>query len=384
MKRIPALYMRGGTSKGVFFNATDLPADPRQRNAVLLRVIGSPDPYGKHSDGMGGATSSTSKVVILSKSNRPGCDVDYLFGAVAIDQPLIDWSGNCGNLSAAVGPAAIHMGLVTVRNHGDAAIVPVQIWQANIGQRIVAQVPVMEGIPLETGDFQEDGVAFTSAEIVLEFIEDDQPDTALLPTAHIVDVLDVPGVGRVEATLLTAGNPTVFIDAAALGLTGTELPNAVNADTALLAQCEAIRAYASVVMGLAPDVTSATRERPATPKLSWIAPPAGYVTSAGVAIESHEIDVLARILSMGTLHHAFTGTGAIALAVAAALPGSIVARHMPRSSGAQDRNTVRLGHVSGRLAIGATVRQGQAGWQMEKAILSRSARIIMSGWVHCP
>lgn len=384
MKRIPALYMRGGTSKGVFFNATDLPADPRQRNAVLLRVIGSPDPYGKHSDGMGGATSSTSKVVILSKSNRSGCDVDYLFGAVAIDQLLIDWSGNCGNLSAAVGPAAIHMGLVTVRNHGDAAIVPVQIWQANIGQRIVAQVPVREGMPLETGDFQEDGVAFTSAEIVLEFIEDDQPDTALLPTAHIVDLLDVPGVGRVEATLLTAGNPTVFIDAAVLGLTGTELPNAVNADAVLLARCEAIRAHASVVMGLAPDETSATRERPATPKLSWIAPPAGYVTSAGVAIESHEIDVLARILSMGKLHHAFTGTGAIALAVAAALPGSIVARHMPRSPGAQDRNTVRLGHVSGRLAIGATVRQGQAGWQMEKAILSRSARIIMSGWVHCP
>lgn len=382
--RIPALYMRGGTSKGVFFNAADLPADPQQRNALLLRVIGSPDPYGKHSDGMGGATSSTSKVVILSKSSRPGCDIDYLFGAVAIEQPLIDWSGNCGNLSAAVGPAAIHMGLLPVREIDGADIVLVHIWQANIGQRIVAQVPVADGLPLEKGNFQEDGVGFTCAEIVLEFIEDDHPDTALLPTGNIADILNVPGTGRIEATLLTAGNPTVFIEATALGLTGKELPDVVNADTALLARCEAIRAHAAVVMGLAADAASATRERPATPKLSWIAPAADYVTSAGVTVAAQEIDVLARILSMGKLHHAFTGTGAIALAVAAALPGSIVARSMPRTAGVQDRKTVRLGHVSGRLAIGATVRQGQDGWQMEKAILSRSARVIMSGWVHHP
>ncbi len=382
MKRLPALYMRGGTSKGVFFNAVDLPADAQQRDALLLRVIGSPDPYRKQSDGMGGATSSTSKVVVLSKSQRAGYDVDYLFGAVAIDAPLIDWSGNCGNLSAAVGPAAIHMGLVDTQGAGDT--VPVRIRQVNIGQRIVAHVPVADGLPLEAGDFQEDGVAFGSAEIGLEFIEDDDHDTALLPTGHVVDILNIPGIGRIEATLLTAGNPTVFIEAAALGLSGKELPEFVNADAALLARCETIRATASVMMGLATDTANATQERPATPKLSWVAPPASYITSAGVMVETHQIDVLARILSMGRLHHAFTGTGAIALAVAAALPGSIVARAMQGSSETHPRNTVRLGHVSGRLSIGATVRHDNGRWRMEKAVLVRSARLIMSGWVHQP
>lgn len=374
--------MRGGTSKGIFFNSADLPADVQQRDALLLRVIGSPDPYGKHSDGIGGATSSTSKVVVLSKSQRNGCDIDYLFGAVAIDAPLIDWSGNCGNLSAAVGPAAIHMGLVDARP--DVTQMPIHIWQANIGQHIVAHVPIADGLPVENGNFQEDGVAFGAAEIVLEFIESDIPATALLPTGNIVDILDVPGVGRFEATLLTAGNPTIFIDATALGLIGNELPAAVNADAALLAACEAIRAYAAVVMGLAPDVASATRDRPATPKLAWVAAPVAYTTSAGAMVAAQEIDVLARILSMGKLHHAFTGTGAIALAVAAALPGSIVCKHMRQPPSDRIRHAVRLGHVSGRLAIGATVRQGKAGWQMEKAILSRSARVIMSGWVHLP
>ncbi len=376
--------MRGGTSKGVFFNSADLPVDPQQRDAMLLRAIGSPDPYEKHSDGMGGATSSTSKVVVLSKSQKPGYDVDYLFGAVAIGEPLIDWSGNCGNLSAAVGPAAIHMGLTPVPNRVDAGIVQVHIWQANIGQHIVAHVPVANGVPQDTGEFREDGVAFNCAEIVLEFIEEDNSKIALLPTGNVIDILDVLGVGRIEATLLTAGNPTIFIDAATLGLLGTELQDGVNADTVLLAQCEAIRAHAAVMMELATDAASATRDRPATPKLAWIAPAADYVTSAGARIGAHEIDVLARILSMGKLHHAFTGTGAIALAVAAVLPGSIVARNMQPPFGAQAHQSVRFGHVSGRLTIGATVRQGADGWQMDKAILSRSARVIMSGWVHVP
>lgn len=375
--------MRGGTSKGVFFNAADLPSDVQQRDALLLRVIGSPDPYRKHSDGMGGATSSTSKVVLLSKSRRAGCDIDYLFGAVAIEASLIDWSGNCGNLSAAVGPAAIHMGLVELQDLGGQHTAPVRIWQANIGQRIVAHVPVAHGAPLEVGNFQEDGVAFSGAEIVLEFIEDEHPGTALLPTGNVVDMLDVPGVGRIEATLITAGNPTVFIDAAALGLNGRELQDDVNTDAELLKRCEAIRAYAAVVMGLAPDMASATLERPATPKLAWVAPPAAYLASSGVTLGEDEIDVLAKILSMGKLHHAFTGTGAIALAVAAALPDSIVARALRRQATANG-DVVRLGHVSGRLTIGASVKRRAAGWQMDKAILSRSARVIMSGWVHCP
>ena len=312
--RVPALYMRGGTSKGVFFDAADLPATPAERDALLLRIIGSPDPYSKQSDGMGGATSSTSKVVILARSHRAGYDVDYLFGAVAIDAPLIDWSGNCGNLSAAVGPAAIHLGLIDDNHAVQNGIQPVRIWQSNIGQQIVAYVPVINGSPVEAGQFQEDGVTFAGAEIVLEFIEDGQPSTALLPTGNIVDQLHVPGVGPIEATLVTAGNPTVFIDAAAIGLSGAEMPMQINADPALLARCEAIRAYAAVVMGLAPDMTSATRDRPATPKLSWLAPPATYQNSAGETVAAEQIDVLARILSMGKLHHAFTGTGSIALA----------------------------------------------------------------------
>lgn len=382
MKRIPAWYMRGGTSKGVFFLATDLPADAAARDAILLRVIGSPDPYGKHSDGMGGATSSTSKVVLLSPSTRPGCDVDYLFGAVAIDAPLIDWSGNCGNLSAAVGPAALYMGLVDA---GGEDAVTVHIWQENISQHITSQVLLRDGMPLETGDFHEDGVAFGSAEIRLEFIEGDNAVTALLPTGNIVDVLEVPGVGSIECTLLTAGNPSIFVDAAALGFSGKELQQDVNGNAALLARCEAIRAHAAVVMGLARDAESATRERPATPKLSWVAPAASYVTSAGVAVDASEIDVLARILSMGKLHHAYTGTGAIALAVAAALPGSVVARNASRDASGHAAKPVRIGHVSGKLSIGATVRRdGKNQWSMDKAILSRSARLIMSGWVHLP
>ncbi len=384
MKRIPALYMRGGTSKGVFFKSSDLPADPAARDALLLRVVGSPDPYRKHSDGIGGATSSTSKVVILSPSQRPGCAVDYLFGAVAIDAPLIDWSGNCGNLSAAVGPAALHLGLVTPAAGQQEGICRVPIWQRNIGQRIVAHVPLAGGAPCESGDFREDGVAFPAAEIVLEFIEDESARVPLLPTGNSVDLLQVPGVGEIRASLLNAGNPAIFIEAAALGLTGVELPDQINTDAALLARCEAIRACAAVRMGLAADSASATRERPATPKLAWVAPPAAYLSSAGERVAAADIDLLARILSMGKLHHAFTGTGAIALAVAAALPGSIVAQVMRPAPAAPAPRQLRFGHVSGRLAVGATLRQIAGGWQMERAILSRSARVIMSGWVHCP
>jgi probable AcnD-accessory protein PrpF len=382
MKRIPAWYLRGGTSKGVFFLASDLPQEPAERDAILLRVVGSPDPYGKHSDGMGGATSSTSKVVLLSPSKRPDCDVDYFFGAVSIEAPLIDWSGNCGNLSAAVGPAAVHMGLVDTKGRDT---VLVRIWQQNISQHITSRVTLRDGLPSETGTFQEDGVAFGSAEIELAFIEAHHAGTPLLPTGNVVDVLEVPGVGAIECTLITAGNPSVFIEAAALGFTGKELQPDVNGNAALLARCEAVRAHAAVAMGLAATPEGATRDRPATPKLAWVAPADSYVTSAGLTVDRSEIDVLARILSMGKLHHAFTGTGAIALAVAAAVPGSVVARNVRGAGDAGATTPVRIGHVSGKLSIGASVRRDAKGqWAMEKAILSRSARLIMSGWVHLP
>jgi 2-methylaconitate isomerase len=376
--RIPAVYMRGGTSKGVFFHGRDLPSLPRLRDPMLLRIIGSPDPYSRHTDGMGGATSSTSKVVIVSPSLRPDCDVDYLFGAVSIDSPVIDWSGNCGNLSAAVGPFAVSEGLVPAVE----GLTRVRIWQANLGERIDAYVPVRDGQVLEEGEFGEDGVPFPSAEIRLEFLE---PTDDPFPTGRVRERLEVPGVGELDVTMLTAGNPTVFVKADALGLTGRELPDAFNGNRKLLERLEAVRATAAVAMGLAATPEEATERRPATPKLAWVAKPAAYRSSAGVEVAAASIDLLARIVSMGKLHHAFTGTGSIALAVAAAVPGTVVAdvaRTLPGLG-------VRIGHVSGLLSVGAEVSQRQAAggrlaWKVDKCMLARSARRLMSGWVHLP
>lgn len=385
--RIPAVYMRGGTSKGVFFLAQDLPSDPQQRDRLLMRVIGSPDRYGKHTDGMGGATSSTSKVVILAKSARPDCDVDYLFGQVAIDRPLVDWSGNCGNLSAAVGPFALSSGLLDGPADGEAIV---RIWQANISKKIIAHVPMQGGEVQELGDFELDGVAFPAAEVRLEFLDpaDDAESEgggqagggATFPTGNHTDVLDVPGVGKVEATLINAGNPTVFVDAASLGLKGTELQGDVNGDKALLARAEAVRALATVAMGDARTPEEATAKRPHTPKLAFVAKPAGYTASDGRAVAAGSIDLLARIFSMGVLHHAMTGTGAVALAAAAAIPGTIVHRIAP--AGADGR--VRFGHPSGTLRVGAEVCRHGERWQVGKVMMSRSARRLMEGWVRVP
>lgn len=384
--RIPAVYMRGGTSKGVFFRAEDLPADPQQRDRILMRVIGSPDRYGKHTDGMGGATSSTSKVVILSKSARADCDVDYLFGQVAIDRPLVDWSGNCGNLSAAVGPFAISMGLVGAPPDGAATV---RIWQANIKKKIVSHVPMSGGEVQELGDFQLDGVAFPAAEVQLEFLDpaDDEGEQgahsagrATFPTGNHIDVLDVPGVGKIEATLINAGNPTVFVDAARLGLKGTELQGDINGDKALLAKVEAVRALGTVAMGDAATPEEATAKRQHTPKLAFVAKPAAYTASDGRKVETGSIDLLARIFSMGVLHHAMTGTGAVAIAAAAAIPGTVVHRVAP--VGADGR--VRFGHPSGTLRVGAEVRKDGNHWKVKKVLMSRSARRLMEGWVRVP
>jgi probable AcnD-accessory protein PrpF len=381
--RIPAVYMRGGTSKGVFFRKEDLPEEQAERDRILLRVIGSPDPYGKQTDGMGAATSSTSKIVILSRSSRPDCDVDYLFGQVAIDKPLIDWSGNCGNLTGAVGPFAISAGLVAAPPEGTALV---RIWQANVHKRIVAHVPMQGGEVVEEGDFHLDGVTFPAAEIVLEYLdlgagEGDEEGGALFPTGHVADKLEVPGVGRIEATLITAGNPTIFVSAAALGLVGTELQDAVNSSAALLARCEAVRAHGAVAMGLASSPQDATKNRQATPKLAFVSPPQSYVASDGKQVRADEIDLTARILSMGKLHHAMTGTGAVAIAVAAAIPGTIVQGALRPGT---DPARVRFGHTSGTLTAGAEAVQRDGEWSVTKAVMSRSARRLMEGWVRVP
>ncbi|GAB1596873.1 2-methylaconitate cis-trans isomerase PrpF [Lysobacter claricitrinus] len=383
--RIPATYMRGGTSKGVFFRLQDLPGNARvpgaTRDALLMRVIGSPDPYGKHTDGMGGATSSTSKCVILSKSDVPDHDVDYLYGQVSIDTAFVDWSGNCGNLSAAVGPFAIANGLI------DPARVPrdghctVRIWQANIGKTIVAHVPMSNGAVQETGDFELDGVTFPAAEIPLEFVDpsDDGDTGAMFPTGNLIDTLDVPGVGSFDVTLITAGIPTIFMRAADLGFDGTELQSAVNDDRALLARLETIRAAGAVHMGLIDSLDQAgTRQH--TPKVAWVAPPRDYVASSGKTVRAGDIDVLARAMSMGKLHHAMMGTASVAIATAAAVPGTLV----NEAAGGGVRDVVRFGHPSGTLRVGAAVSQVNGQWSVTKAVMSRSARVLMEGAVRVP
>lgn len=386
--KIPATYMRGGTSKGVFFRLQDLPAAAQApgaaRDALLLRVAGSPDPYGKQTDGMGGATSSTSKVVILAPANRPGHDVDYLFGQVSIDSAFVDWSGNCGNLSAAVGPFAIANGLVDAARVPHDGIATVRIWQANIGKTIIAQVPITGGAVQETGDFELDGVAFPAAEVQLAFMDpaadEDGAGGAMFPTGNVVDELTVPGVGTLRATLINAGIPTIFVNAADVGCTGTELQEAINGDPAALARFEAIRAHGAVRMGLIATVQDAAR-RQHTPKLAFVAPPAGYTASSGKAVAAADVDLLVRALSMGRLHHAMMGTAAVAIATAAAIPGTLV----NRAAGGGQRSAVRFGHPSGTLRVGAEATQHSNGeWTVTKALMGRSARVLMSGWVHVP
>ncbi|MBA1275103.1 2-methylaconitate cis-trans isomerase PrpF [Stutzerimonas azotifigens] len=386
--RIPATYMRGGTSKGVFFRLEDLPARARvpglARDALLLRVIGSPDPYGKQIDGMGGATSSTSKTVIVSRSSRPGHDVDYLFGQVSIDAAFVDWSGNCGNLSSAVGPFAIAAGLVDAERVPRNGLCTVHIWQANIGKTIVAQVPIVEGQVQETGDFELDGVTFPAAEVQLEFLDpadegDGEGGGAMFPTGNLVDELDVPGVGTLRATLINAGIPTIFLEAETLGYTGTELQEAINGDPAALLRFETIRAHGALRIGLIASLDEAAK-RQHTPKVAFVAPPVGYLSSSGRNVAVEDVDLLVRALSMGKLHHAMMGTAAVAIGTAAAIPGTLV----NLAAGGGERSAVRFGHPSGVLRVGAEARQVNGQWQVTKALMSRSARVLMEGWVRVP
>lgn len=386
--RIPATYMRGGTSKGVFFRLDDLPFAAQQpgaaRDALLMRVVGSPDPYGKHTDGMGGATSSTSKVVILSKSTQPGHDVDYLYGQVPLNDSFIDWSGNCGNLSSAVGPFAISNGLIDPARVPHDGICTVRIWQANINKTIIAHVHVSDGEVQETGDFELDGVTFPAAEIQLEFLDpadegDGGGSGAMFPTGNLVDVLEVPGMGSFKVTMINAGVPTVFVDAAELGYDGTELQGAINEDRAALAKLEAIRAHGAVRMGLISEVSQAA-SRPLTPKIAFVAPPKNYVSSSGKPVHAADIDLLARAMSMGKLHHAMMGTASVAIAAAAAVPGTLV----NAAAGGGARDVVVFGHPSGVLRVGAEAKRVDGQWSVSKAIMSRSARVLMEGAVRVP
>jgi len=386
--RIPATHMRGGTSKGVFFKLSDLPPGAQvpgaSRDRLMQRVIGSPDPYGKQIDGMGGATSSTSKTVIIGKSSRPGHDVDYLFGQVSIDTDFVDWSGNCGNLSAAVGPFAIANGLVDATKIPQDGIATVRIWQANISKTIVAHVPITGGQVQETGDFELDGVTFPAAEVQLEFLDpadegEGEGGGSMFPTGNLVDDLEVPGVGTFKATLINAGIPTIFLNAEDLGYTGTELQGDINEDKAALARFETIRAHGAIRMGLIQRVEEAAK-RQHTPKVAFVAKPKDYVSSSGKKVAAGDVDLLVRALSMGKLHHAMMGTAAVAIGTAAAVPGTLV----NLAAGGGERTAVRFGHPSGTLRVGAEAKQVDGEWTVTKAIMSRSARVLMEGFVRVP
>ena len=383
--KIPATYMRGGTSKGVFFNLNDMPESTQiagaARDALLLRVIGSPDPYGKQTDGMGGATSSTSKTVILAKSSQPDHDVDYLFGQVAIDKAFVDWSGNCGNLSAAVGAFAINSGLVDASRIPKDGLATVRIWQANIKKTIIAYIPITDGNVQETGDFELDGVTFPAAEVVLDFMNpaDDDAGGSMFPTGQVVDDLEVPGVGTLKATMINAGIPTIFVNAHDIGYSGSELQDDINNDDKALAMFETIRAYGAVRMGLIDTIEQAAG-RQHTPKVAFVAAPDAYVSSSGKAITAADIDLRVRALSMGKLHHAMMGTAAVAIGTAAAIPGTLV----NLAAGGGERNAVRFGHPSGTLRVGAEASLVEGDWVVVKASMSRSARVLMEGWVRVP
>ncbi|HCM0712100.1 TPA: 2-methylaconitate cis-trans isomerase PrpF [Vibrio parahaemolyticus] len=381
--KVPATYMRGGTSKGVFFNLEDLPTEAQvageARDKLLLRVIGSPDPYAKQIDGMGGATSSTSKTVIVSRSSRDDHDVDYLFGQVSIDKPFVDWSGNCGNLSAAIGPFAIHAGLIQQDRIPENGIVTVRVWQVNICKTILVHVPIVNGFVQETGEFELDGVTFPAAEIQVDFVDPADGEGSMFPTGNLVDDLVVPDVGTFNATFINAGIPTIFIDAESIGYQGTELQDQINNDDAALAMFESIRAHGALKMGLISELEEA-QTRQHTPKVAFVSKPKSYQSSSGKEVNESEIDVLVRALSMGKLHHAMMGTAAVAIASAACVPGTLV----NLAAGGGEKESVTFGHPSGTLKVGAKAKQTEQGWVVQKAIMSRSARILMEGFVRVP
>ncbi|TCP09183.1 2-methylaconitate cis-trans isomerase PrpF [Uruburuella suis] len=384
--KIPATYMRGGTSKGIFFKLDDLPAAAQTpgaaRDRILLRVLGSPDPYGKQIDGLGNASSSTSKAVILSKSAEPDHDVDYLFGQVSIDKPFVDWSGNCGNLTAAVGAFAISNGLVDAARIPSDGLCTVRIWQANIRKTIIAHVQITGGQVQETGDFELDGVTFPAAEVQIEFLDpadDGEEGGAMFPTGNLVDELEVPGIGTFPVTLINAGIPTIFLNAADIGYQGTELQEHINSDEQALAKFETIRAYGALKMGLIADISEAAA-RQHTPKVAFVAAPQDYVSSSGKPVAAADVDLLVRALSMGKLHHAMMGTAAVAIGTAAAIPGTLV----NLAAGGGGREAVRFGHPSGTLRVGAQAKLENGEWKVTKAIMSRSARVIMEGFVRVP
>jgi 2-methylaconitate cis-trans-isomerase PrpF len=372
--RIRAVVMRGGTSRAVFFHQADLPVDPEIRDRVILKIYGGGDPYGRQIDGLGGATSVTSKTAIIGPASVPDADVDYTFGQVSVGKPLIDYGGNCGNISSAVGPFAIEEGLVRATD----PVTQVRIWQTNTRKRIIAHVPTAGGVPQAEGEHSIDGVPGAGALILLEFLNPGGSMTGrLLPTGHPTDALDVPGVGGVTVSLIDAANPVVFIRPSDLGLTGLETAERVDGDPALLSRIEAVRAHAAVRMGLAPNAAEASAKSPGVPKIAFVTSPQEYIAADGRVVAPAGIEVVGRIMTMGRLHRAYALTGAICTAVAAQVEGTLV--HEAARAARSGERSVRIGHPSGVIEIGVDVRRSDGAWIVEKVTTQRTARRLMEG-----
>jgi 2-methylaconitate cis-trans-isomerase PrpF len=378
-RRIRAVFVRGGTSRALVFHHRDLPEDRAAWDPVFLAALGSPDPGGRQLDGLGGGISSLSKVAVVGAPTRPDADVDYTFGQVEVTRAAVDYRGNCGNISSAIGPFAIDEALIPARE----PTTVVRIHNTNTRKLIHAHVPVKAGEAAVGGDFALDGVPGTGARIALDFLDPGGAVTGrLLPTGQAQETLDVPGLGTVAASLVDATNPMVFVRAKDLGLDGTERPEILDARPGLPARLEAIRAAAAVRMGLARTPEDAGRTSPAVPKIAVVAPPTGYHTLTGATVEPDAVDLVARVVSMGKVHRAFALTGAMCLAVAARIAGTVAHEAAALAGAAGD---VRIGHPSGILPVAASVARGPDGAPVAQTVtVYRTARRLMEGFVLVP
>jgi len=373
--RLPCMIIRGGTSKGLYFLEKDLPKEQAERDQVLLKVMGSPDM--KQINGLGGATSVTSKVAIIKVSSRPDADVDYTFAQVSVDKPLVSYKGNCGNISSGVGPFALERGLVPLKE----PMTPVRIYNTNTGKIIEAEVQVENGAVKYEGDFKIAGVKGSASPVKLKFMHPAGTiSKELLPTGHAVDELDVPGFGKVQVSIVDAANPLVFVKAADLGLKGTELPAELDADPAKLDLLEKVRGLAAVKLGLIKDYTKSAWETPGIPKMTFVAEPHDYLTANGQSIKENQIDLLSRMMSMQKTHPTYAMTGAMCTAAAAVVPGSVVAQVLRKDA---DTQFIRIGHPDGILEAGVDYSLKDNKVEVEDTFGFRTANLLLDGTAFC-
>jgi 2-methylaconitate cis-trans-isomerase PrpF len=373
-RKFPAVFMRGGTSKAIMFHARDLPAERAEWDPIFLSAMGSPDPHGRQLDGMGGGISSLSKVCVIAPSEREDADIDYTFAQVQVKDARVDYSGNCGNMSSAVGPFAVDEGLVRAAD-GEATV---RIFNTNTKKIIHSTFFVRDGRAVVAGELEIPGVAGSGSPIRLDFIRPGGATTGrLLPTGSPLDVLDIPGLGRIEVSMVDAANACAFVAADALGLKGTEMPDELERNAATLEKLAAIRLHASVAMGIARTLDEA-RERRTVPFIGFVSPPQDALTLSGERLAAAAADLTVRMISNGQPHRALPLTASLCAAVAARIEGSVVWQASRRDAG----DTLRLAMPSGVLTLGAEVRQGNAGWQAARGSFYRTARRLFEGYVY--